>query len=71
MNENTVESQVMRFEEPTSELLVPEDIKDELIYFGKDELIYFGTEEPLRVRFDIDMSPYQVGDFFTMINIGA
>ena len=53
MNENTVESQVMRFEEE------------------KDELIYYGTQEPLRATFEIDMSPYQVGDFFTMINIGA
>ena len=64
MNENdNVESQVMRFGEPEGGLLVPEDIKDELIYYG--------TQEPLRVTFEIDMSPYNVGDFFTMINIGA
>ena len=63
MNENTVESQVMRFEKETGGLLVPEEVKDELIYYG--------TQEPLHATFEIDMTPYQVGDFFTMINIGA
>ena len=64
MNENdNVESQVMRFEKETGGLLVPEEVKDELIYYG--------TQEPLRATFEIDMTPWYAADYFTMINIGA
>ena len=63
MNENTVESQVMRFEKETGGLLVPEEVKDELIYYG--------TQEPLHATFEIDMTPVRAGDYFMMINTGA